>query len=80
MSENTYDLRNKNPFKLANVRSINNGIETFYYRGPKTWNLLPNNIKNSKNLLEFKRKIKTWRPEGCKCRLCKNYVCNLGFL
>ena len=58
MSENTYNLRNKNPFKLAKVRTVNNGIETISYRGPKTWDLVPKNVKHSKDLSEFKRKIK----------------------
>ena len=76
---NPYDLRNKNPFKTSNVRTVFNGTETISYRGPKTWALVPDEIKTSKSLLEFKTKIKHWKPVGCMCRICKIYIHNLGF-
>ena len=65
---------------LPKARTENNGIETIRYRGPKTWHLVPIEIKNSKTLSEFKTKIKKWKPKGCTCRLCKIYIHNLGFL
>ena len=75
-----YDLRNKNPFKSCNVRTVFKGTETISFRGPKTWSLVPEDIKYSKTLSEFKRKIGNWEPIGCECRLCKTYINNLGFL
>ena len=78
--ENTENLRSGKDWDLPKVRTVNNGIETIRYRGPKTWNLLPNDIKESKTLEEFSKKIKDWKPMGCTCRLCKKYVFNLGFL
>ena len=48
------------------------------HRGPKTWDLVPQEIKASRNLNEFKRKIKNWKPEGCTCRMCK--IPHLGFI
>ena len=48
--------------------------------GPKTWDIVPPEIKESKSLLEFKQKIKRWIPTECTCRLCKSYIYNLGFL
>ena len=78
--ENEYNLRNQGFWELPKVRTTYYGIETIRYRGPKTWNLLPVEIKNSKSLGEIKNKIKKWKPKGCTCRLCKNYVFNLGFL
>ena len=79
-TNNPYNLRNKNPFQTSNVRSVFYGQETIYFRGPKIWILVPAEIKESKSLLEFKNKIKKWKPIGCKCRICKTYVSNLGFL
>ena len=79
-STNPYNLRNKNPFKSDNVHTVFNGTETLSYRGPKTWALVPDNIKQSKSLIEFKTKIRLWKPEGCMCRLCKVYIQNLGFI
>ena len=62
------------------LRTISYGIETIRYRGPQTWDMLPNNIKESTNLEIFKYSIKNWKPVGCKCRLCKTVIPNLGFL
>ena len=78
--DNSNDLRNNNDFEIPKVRTVNNGIETIRYRGPFTWDLVPNEIKQSKSLPEFKENIKKWRPQGCTCRLCKLYISNLGFL
>ena len=75
-----YDLRNKNPFQSANVNTVYNGTETLSFRGPKTWALVPENIKSSNSLIDFKNKIKNWKPIGCTCRLCREYIANLVFL
>ena len=50
------------------------------YRGPQTWDIVPNEIKNSSSLEQFKQKIKLWKPLTCKCRLCKVYLHNIGFI
>ena len=76
-SKNPYNLRNKNPFQTNNVRSVFNGLETVYFRGPKTWAIVPTEIKESSSLLQFKSKIKKWKPVGCMCRICKTSVNNL---
>jgi len=73
-------LLNSKDWVIPKVRLVNPGIETIRYRGPKTWGLVPTEIKNSKSLSEFKSKIKQWKPEGCTCRLCKVYIHDLGFL
>ena len=78
--ENIYNLRKNRDFKVENVRTTYFGTETLKYRGPKVWDLVPEHIKSSNDLVEFKRKIKVWRPEGCTCRMCKVFIPNLGFL
>ena len=70
MSSNPYNLRNKNPFQIHNIHSVYNGTETLAYRGPKTWALVPQEIKQLKPLSKFVTKIKNWKPVGCTCRLC----------
>ena len=79
-SLNPYNLRNGPEFKTSNIHTVANGTETITFRGPKTWSLVPDNIKNSQSLSEFKAKIKLWKPEGCTCRICKVYIANLGFI
>ena len=39
--------------------------------------MLPQNIKDITDLEDFKHKIRTWIPENCMCRLCKDFVSNL---
>ena len=76
----TPTVRGTNEWVIPRVNSVNKGIETIRYRGPKTWELVPNEIKNSTSLSEFKNKIKDWKPSGCSCRLCKVYVKDLGYI
>ena len=75
-----YNLRNKNNFQSSNVHTVYYGTETISYRGPKPWELVPEDIRLSKTLGVFKTKIRQWDPTGCTCRLCKVYVVNLGFI
>ena len=68
------------PFKSHNVKTVNYGTETISFLGPKIWSIIPNNIRNSSTLLEFKRNIKRWKPSNCPCRLCKIYIAGVGFI
>ena len=79
-SQNPYELRNKNICKTENIHTVFYGSETVTFRGSKTWALITDNIKTSNNLNGFKAKIKSWKPEGCACIICKVYVQNLGFI
>ena len=74
---NTYDLRRNKTWDIPCVKTVEHGTETIRYRGPKTWELLPAYIKDSKSLPEFRAKIKLWKPT---CRLCKTYLANVGFI
>ena len=67
-------------FHSRNVNTVYNGTETLSFRGPKTWELVPEYIKNATSLDEFKANIRNWEPNGCECRLCKVYIQNLGFI
>ena len=58
---------------------MNRGKETIRYRGPLTWDLVPEDIKQSGSLSIFKDKIKMWKPLGCTCRLCKSYIQGIGY-
>ena len=80
LTTNPYNLRNKNPLYSTNIHSVYNGTETISFRGPKTWALVPEDIKKSNTLIEFKRRIRSWKPEGCNCRICQTYIANIGFI
>ena len=77
---NQYDLRNKNVWVTTNIRTVAFGRETLTYMGPKIWQLVPADIRNAGTLLEFKQKIKGWKPQACPCRLCKSFINDLGFI
>ena len=70
----SYDLRNNDSFKRRRVSCVWHGTESMSYLGPKIWDLVPNEIKESESFNGFKFKIKRWVPEGCVCRICKMYL------
>ena len=70
----------KFPFKSKNIRTVNYGTQSLGYLGPKIWELVPESLKELKSLKVFRRLIKKWKPIGCPCRLCKNYVYGVGFV
>ena len=51
--------------------SMKYGSYTLRSLGPKIWNKLPSEIKNSENLSTFKTLIKTWSGPKCHCGSCK---------
>ena len=42
--------------------------------------LEPVEIRYADSLEEFKSKIRRWKPNTCRCRMCKSYNLNVGFL
>ena len=75
-----YNLRAARRYKTNNVKSVRYGTETISYRSAKIREFVPDHIMHSASLNEFKKKIKTWKPDACDCRLCKIYIAKIGFL
>ena len=77
---------NSNPksnsyFCRPNVNTVYKGECSLRAFGPIVWdNMVPDKLKTSLTLEEFKSKISLWVPSRCPCRLCKDYVQNLGFI
>ena len=80
ISKHNYNLRMDSSFQTTNVHTVSYGTETISFRGPRTWSIVPNEIKCSSSLRIFKAKIKNWKPIGCNCRLCKVYIPHYGFI
>ena len=78
--QGNYNLRNQTDFVIPQVKSVNHGLESIWFSGPKIWESLPNNLKNKESADSFKSAIKRWKPESCPCRLCKTYLQNIGYL
>ena len=75
IKEPHYNLHSKaSHFKRENVKSTHYGIQSVRHLGPKIWNIVPQNIRESNSLNEFKSLIKFWKPDTCSSRLCKNYI------
>ena len=75
-----YDLHNNNSFKRRRVYFVWHGTKLVSYLGPKIWDLVPNEIKESESLNGFKFKIRRWVPEVCPCRISKKYLRHAGFI
>ena len=75
-----YNLRGSNNLALPRARTNLYGIDTISFVGQKLWQTLPREIKESQSMEIFKRNIKTIRTFDCSCKLCKNFITNLGFL
>ena len=75
-----YELRNNLDFAVPIVKSVHKGLESLSYLGPKIWELLPLEIKETETFSQFKAKIKKWNPQNCPSCRCKMYLQNVGFI
>ena len=75
-----YSTRNKRTFKSRHVKTVRYGTDSLAYLAPKIWELVPNEMKNLESLTTFKTAIKKWKTTNCPCRLCKNYILQVGFV
>ena len=56
------------------------GHDTLSCFGSKIWSILPEEVKNSSGINDFKSNIKKWIPNHCPCRLCKDSICSVGYV
>ena len=75
----TLKSRGNGDFVIPQVHTVNRGVETIRYRGPLTWDIVPEDMKKAESLSIFKNKIKDWKPTDCTCRLCKTYISGVGY-
>ena len=75
-----YSTRNKRTFKSRHVKTVRYGTDSLAYLAPKTWELVPNEMKNLESLIAFKTAIKKWKTTNRPCRLYKNYIPQVGFV
>ena len=65
-NEVVYEMRNPYPLHQRKFKTITNGFRTFSYMGSKLWNELPNELKKTTTLDEFKIVMRTWDgPTTC---------------
>ena len=54
--------------------SVYHGSESTSFFGPKTWNILPDGIKQQTPRYSFIKSVQKWKPKDCPCELCKVYI------
>ena len=75
-----YNLSNKSKGRRSIPCTERHGIETAYSIGPKLWDKVPAEIKNSKSPEEFKAQIKSWVPKNCPYKIYKLFIKHVGYL
>ena len=65
-----YNLRNRSILNLPSAHTIYYGTNAVLFRACLMWNGLPNFIKESNSLIDFKTNIKTIRNIVCSCKIC----------
>ena len=69
-SNSPNNLRNGLISGSHKIRTVHYGTETITYLGPKIWSIIPDKIRESASLGNFRQKIKLWKPDSCPCRIC----------
>ena len=75
----TYNLRDNLLMRIPKTRTSRHGIDSSSFLGCKLWKNLPDEFKSIKTLESFKRQINGWN-DSCNCRLCREFVSQVGFL
>ena len=76
----SYSLRSQPDFIIPQVKTVYKGSNSLRYFGPIIWSLIPKKIKSCDTLASFIRNIRQWRPDACPCRVCRNFIPNVGFI
>ena len=79
-NNHNYNLRSESELLLPNVNTVFKGQNSISYFGSVIWNSIPFELRKASSYQIFRSEIKRWRPTNCPCRLCKNYIGNLGFI
>ena len=75
-----YHLKNQSKCSCGIPCTKKYGIETAFSIGPKLWDKVPSELKNSVSLEEFKARIKSWVPKSCPCKICTVFIKHVGYL
>ena len=70
----------ENVFHTRNVKSSHYGTSSLAYLAPKVWEIVPSELKNLNSIELFRLRIRSWNPKNCPCKLCKTYICRVGYI
>ena len=80
LKETNYEFRTGKQLQSTLPHTTHFGIDSVSHLASNIWRQVPTKIKNCNTLSSFKKFIKQWKPPTCPCRLCKVYVCGVGFV
>ena len=75
-----FELISGNHLQRTNIQTAHFGSKSIKTLEAKVWDLIPAEIKASKSLMIFKKKIKNWTSKNCPCRLGRIYIGKVGFI
>ena len=73
-----YNLQLQLDFIILQVKTVYKDANLLGYFRLIFWNLIPNKIKYSDSLHDFKSKIRQRKPRTSPCKLCKNFISKVG--
>ena len=54
-------------YNSVNPKKVSHGFQTLRCIGPKSWDMVPADIRNAATFPIFKHKIRKWKPSKCPC-------------
>ena len=66
-----YNLRAVNTLKLITPKTNKYGLNSIVFRGSFLWNYIPNELKRSLSLSDFKSKVRKYKSFNCTCLSCR---------
>ena len=75
----SYNLPKSDTFEKRKMHSVHHGTEGLSFLGPKIWDLVSVELKQSETFYSFKLKIKKLVSFESLCRICKTYIQQVGF-
>ena len=63
-------LRSAHNKQLPTFNTVKYGKRSIKYNGLQLWNSLPDEMKTSSTLSDFKQYVKLWRGIECQCGFC----------
>ena len=75
-----YNLQTQSDFPKNSVNSNKYNLNSIRFFASKVWQIFPMEMRNLNSLQDFKNKIIRWEPDGCDCKLYKDFVSNLGYV
>ena len=75
-----YDLQNPRLLASKHKTTIKYGIKKIAFRGPQIWQNIPLETRNSESLSLFKLNIKQIQSLPCRCKICRLFIANLGYI